>query len=149
MSTPKELAIREVERTTDALFRDIDSFPLDRWREPAVGKANDLFGVLEHLLDCEPWWLINIGVPKEEWPPLREPDSFGSAQEMIDAYRGTRDHLLGLLREKPDEFFETRPETCEYGDFLQSGAELCFYMAEHDYYHNGQIQMLEMALQSE
>lgn len=148
MPTPKELAIREVERTTDAFFRDIKSFPLSRWRESPGGNANDLFGVLKHLLECEGWWLINIGVPREQWPSLRGPDSCGSAEEMIEAYRQARDHLLGVLRGQPEEFFETRPETCEYGDFLQSGAELCFYMAQHDYYHNGQIQMLEMALQS-
>ena len=65
---------------------------------------------------------------------------------MVEAYRKAREHLLGLLRAKPDEFFETRVPTSEYGDFLQSGAELCFYLAQHDYYHNGQIQMLEMAL---
>jgi hypothetical protein len=38
--------------------------------------------------------------------------------------------------------------TCEYGG-LKSGAELCLYIGEHDFYHAGQIWMLEMAFSAE
>lgn len=145
MPTPKELAIRALKRTTDALFRDLKDFPLERWREKPGGDANDLFGILLHLIQCEPWWLDNIGIPEAERPSLPKPGEYQSAEQMMETLRDARRHLRGILEERPDTFFEEPVPTCKYGH-LHSGAELFLYAAEHDFYHVGQINMLEMAL---
>jgi uncharacterized damage-inducible protein DinB len=143
--TPKELALRALNRTGDVLFRDLSSFPLDRWREKPGGQANDLFGILLHLIQCEPWWLDNIGILEGERPPLPKPEEYGSAEEMVETLRKARGHRLELLEDRPEGFFEDPVPTCKYGH-LHSGAELFLYAAEHDFYHVGQINMLQMAL---
>jgi uncharacterized damage-inducible protein DinB len=145
MPTPKELALRALKRTTDAIVHDVRQFPLDRWRESPGGEANDLFGILLHLIECEPWWLDNIGIPENERPPLPKPEEYGSAEDMLQTFRKARKHLLSVLGDRPDGFFENPVPTCKYGR-LHSGAELFLYAAEHDFYHVGQINMLQMAL---
>ncbi len=145
MPTPKELAIRALRRTTDAIARDARQFPLNRWRESPGGEANDLFGILLHLIQCGPWWLENIGVPEAERPALPERHEYQSAEQMLETFRKGRDHLLGILEQRPDEFFDNPVPACKYGH-LHSGAELFLYAAEHDFYHVGQINMLQMAL---
>jgi uncharacterized damage-inducible protein DinB len=143
--TPKELAIRALRRTTDAIARDVDQFPLDRWRESPGGQVNDLLGILLHLIQCGPWWLENIGIPEAERPPLTGRDEYQSVEQTLETFRKGREHLLGILEERPDEFFESPVPDCHY-DHLHSGAELFLYAAEHDFYHVGQINMLQMAL---
>lgn len=145
MPTPKQLAIRALRRTTDAIVHDVRQFPLDRWHESPGGEANDLFGVLLHLIQCGPWWLLNIGMPGADRTPLPGRDEYQSAEQMLETFRKGRDHLLGILEERPDEFFENPVPDCHYGH-LHSGTELFLYAAEHDFYHVGQINMLQMAL---
>jgi len=137
-----------VERTSAQFAGALRGFPRARWRDSPAGQANSLAGILQHLLDCEPWWSVNIGVPVGERPARVEVSRCQSVAAAMRAFGAARNGLLSRLRELPDSFFETRPATCHYGG-LQSGAELCLYIAEHDFYHQGQIAMLGMALTSE
>ena len=148
MPTAKELALRALRRTTRQLRHVTRGFPLERWRESPGGEANSLFGVLEHLVSCEDWWLHNIG----EQPRLdaaarrRQIAACASAQEMLELLWSARRRLMRLLRQRPDASYERPVPTSRYGSRLQSGAELCCYIGEHDFYHAGQIAMLAMAL---
>jgi len=142
--TPKELAIRAIGRTTDAVFRDADRVPRKRWEEPAAPGAGSLRTVLTHLIFCEDWWLISISIPEGERPPVPDLAKIRSAKKMLDVLRAAREHLLEVLRGLPNTFFERPVPTCQYGD-LKTGADLMLYAAEHDYYHVGQINTLTMA----
>jgi uncharacterized damage-inducible protein DinB len=145
MPTPKELALRALRRTTDNFHGVMEEFPLDRWRESPGGEANDLFGILTHLIECERWWRMNIGVPEDERPAMPTAEERESAEQVVEVFRRAREGLIQLLSDRPDEFFEQPVPECHYGN-LHSGAELFLYAAEHDFWHLGQIKMLEMAL---
>ena len=143
MATPKVLALRAIVRTTDHFTRALRGFPSDRWRDAPGGEAKSLLDILQHLADCEPWWLLNIGVPEEERPPEPDLRACESADEALRLFRQARRRLRAILAKKPDEFFEQRFPSRYYGR-LHSGAELCLYIAEHDFYHTGQIETLKM-----
>lgn len=144
MLTPKELALKALRRTTDVILHSAAGVPADRWREGPVGCANCLCEVLEHLVKCEDWWLINVGVPVGERPPVPDASQAASAAEAAALFAAARRHLIDHLSSLPEGFFEAAVPACRYELFC-SGAELVHYMAEHDSYHDGQIQMLEMA----
>ncbi len=146
MPTPKTLALRALERTTDCFREAIADFPLELWRRSPGGQANSLLGILEHLIWCEDWWRLNIGSSeREDEATIRSKiDACQSAGDLVDYFISARGRLLEMIAELPDEFFGSPVPTCEYGN-LKSGAELCFYIGEHDFYHSGQVRMLEMA----
>ena len=146
MPTPKELALRALERTTGCLRESFSTFPADHWRDAPGGQANSLLGVLGHLCGVEQWWRQNLGCDdRSDWRTAEEQAmASASLSEVLAQFSSARDGLLAFLAERPDSFFGSPVPTCEYGN-LQTGAELCLYMGEHDFYHAGQIQMLEMA----
>ncbi len=146
MATPKELALRALARTTECLRESFAAFPKRRWRESPRGQASSLVEVLEHLYRCEYWWRGNLGLERGEthWPALPTLPKCRSVAQAVRHFDEARDGMLTLLAGKPDEFFENPVPTCRYGGLL-TGAELCLYLGEHDFYHAGQIRMLEMA----
>jgi len=148
MPTAKDLALRALQRTTKVLRDVTGRFPLDRWRESPGGQANSLFGVLDHLVWCEDWWLANIGAEERfsETARRERVAACASAEEMLELVWSGRRLLMRTLRKQPDTFWENPVPTSHYGNRFQSGAELCCYMAEHDFWHAGQIEMLRMAL---
>jgi len=144
---PKSLALRALERTTKCLWESFASFPKRRWRESPGGRANSFQGVLTHLYWCEDWWRLNIGStePDDEEIIRQQLEACSSARELIALFNRRRRRLLRILAAQPEGFFDDPVPTCHHGG-LRTGAELCLYMGEHDFYHAGQIQMLEMAL---
>ena len=148
MPTPKQLVLNALERTTDGILRDVAQVPADRWRDSPAGRAKSLCDVLGHLIECEDWWLISLGVPAAERPPVPGLGEVGSAEQAAALFSAARRHLLDLLSGLADSFFENAVPTCEYGG-LQTGADLLLYTAGHDFYHDGQIQMLELAFSAE
>jgi len=146
MPTAKELALRALERTTGCLRESFAAFPADHWRDAPQGRANSLLGVLGHLCGVEQWWRQNLGYEdRSDWRTAEgQARASASLPEVLAQFNAARDGLLGWLAGRPDSLFESPVPTCEYGN-LRTGAELCLYMGEHDFYHAGQIQMLEMA----
>ena len=144
MTTPKQLVLNALERTTRDIVRDAARVPADRWRDSPAGSANSLCEVLGHLIECEDWWLINLGVPDAERPPVPSLEGVESGEAAAALFSAARQHLLDHLSGLPDSFFENRVPACQYGG-MATGADLLLYTAEHDFYHDGQIQMLEMA----
>jgi len=146
MPTPRELALRALDRTTRCLRESFDAFPQDRWRESPRGQANSLREVLGHLCGVEQWWRENLGwEDRSDWSTAEQQALAAEALDHVLAqFTAAREGLLRFLTERPDSFFESPLPSCRYGG-LQTGAELCLYMGEHDFYHAGQIQMLEMA----
>lgn len=144
MPTPKQLVINALTRTTREVIKDSANVPAGRWQDVPAGRAKSLREVLKHLIECEGWWLVNIGVPREERPPLPDLSPVQSPEEMVGLFRAAREHLMGVVRGLPESFFDNRVPTSDYED-LETGADLLLYTAEHDYYHDGQIQMLELA----
>jgi uncharacterized damage-inducible protein DinB len=146
MPTPKELSLRALERTTKCLRESFEAFPSESWQEAPRSGTSSFADVLSHLYGVEHWWRLNIGCED------REDDATigqrlavcASADDLVALFDHARDGLLSLLAEKPDAFFENPVPTCHYGG-LKTGADLCLYMGEHDFYHAGQVQMLEMA----
>lgn len=144
MPTAKELALGALRRTSEQFDRIMEDFPVDRWQESPKGFANPLRGVLEHLVDVEGWWLINIGEPESGACDPGDPRSVASANELAEMLRAARTALLELLDANPDGFFNNPLPTCRY-PHLTTGADLCVYMSQHDFYHYGQVEMLKMA----
>lgn len=147
MSTVKQLVINALTRTGDPIVHDAPEVPPDRWQESPAGQAKSLRQVLEHLIQCEDWWLINLGVPEQERPPVPDLTRPTSAREMAGLFRAAREHLIGVVHDLPDGFFDNPVPACHYGG-LRTGADLLLYAAEHTFYHDGQIQMLELAFRS-
>lgn len=146
--TVKELVIRALEHTTDDLMSHANGVPRRRWEEPAAPGAGSLRTILTHLILCEDWWLINIGVPENERPPVPNLAVVNSAKKMLDLLRAAREHLLEVLRGLPNGFYERPVPTCHYGG-MRTGADLILYASQHDYYHLGQLCTLAMAFGKE
>jgi uncharacterized damage-inducible protein DinB len=104
--------------------------------------------VLQHLIDCEWWWLANLGIPLGERPPKPSARRHKSAQGMVTVFRDAREHLVAVLEALPDTFFEQPVSTSHYPQF-RNGAELMLYASQHDFYHLGQINTLELAFREE
>jgi len=144
MPTHRQAVINSLTRTGRVVLHSAADVPPDRWQDSPGGHANSLREVLQHLIECENWWLENIGVPQEERPPQPDFAALRSAEEMAQVFGAARRHLLGVVERLPDSFFEEPVPACRYGS-LNTGADLLHYAAEHTNYHDGQIQMLEMA----
>ena len=144
MPTHKQFVLNALTRTGDAIVEDTANVSAERWEEVPAGCCSSLREVLQHLIECEDWWLGNIGVPREERPPQPDLAAVASAEEMAGVFTAARRHLLGVVEALPESFFEHPAPACRYGS-LRSGADLLHYAAEHTFYHDGQIQMLEMA----
>ncbi len=144
MPTSRQLVVSALRRTGDAVPEDASRVPPDRWEDAPAGGMRSLRQVLQHLIECEDWWLQNMGVPESERPSAPDLASMESAATMAGVFASARSHLVRVVEDLPEEWFHRRPPACEYGD-LQTGADLLHYAAEHTYYHDGQIQMLEMA----
>jgi uncharacterized damage-inducible protein DinB len=146
MPTPKELSLRALQRTSKCLRESFAAFPAEHWRESPRGQANSLREVLGHLCGVEHWWRENLGwSDRSDWGTAQgEALAAATLAEVLEQFDAARDGLLQFLAEQPDAFFENPVPACQYGG-LQTGADLCLYMGEHDFYHAGQVQMLEMA----
>ncbi|MBD3174938.1 MAG: DUF664 domain-containing protein [Armatimonadia bacterium] len=140
--TAKQLALRTLNRTTDYLKEHFDRVPPERLDDSPGGSAPSLRWVIQHLIDCEGWWLVNFGAEPPK-PPFaaREPED-ADAAALWAVFAEARQHVLGVLEGLDDEFFETHPESAHY-DPTWTGAELCFYIGEHDFHHAGEMAMLE------
>jgi uncharacterized damage-inducible protein DinB len=144
MVTPKALALQALRHTTTALTRCLAQFPKDHWQDSAGGAAKSAEAVLAHVLQAERFWRLNIGVPVApgEVPPRRRGRG-DSPADQIERFRQLRRRLNEILEASPDAFFENPVPTCRYPQYA-TGAALCLYIARHDYYHDGQLRMLEM-----
>jgi len=141
---PKQLTVRALARTGRSLVRAAGRVPADRWQDSPCGRARSLRVILRHLIDCEWWWLANLGIPAADRPRKPPLSRCESAREMITIFRDARKHLLSVLEALPAGFFEMPVPTSKYPQFT-TGAELMLYASQHDFYHLGQINALEMA----
>jgi len=144
--TPKLLAVRALTRTGRCLVRAVGRVPAERWEDSPRGKARSLRLILRHLVDCEWWWLENLGIPPDERPAKPRLGKCQSAKEMVAVFREARKHLLCVLEALPESFFGTPVPTSRYPN-LRTGAELMLYASQHDFYHLGQINTLELAFE--
>lgn len=148
MLSHKQSVINALARTGSGVVYDASAIPPDRWEVFPAGCMSSLREVLQHLIACENWWLENIGVPEGERFPCPELAAVESAEGMTGIFAAARQHLLKAVEGLPDSFFDNPAPACRYDD-LGTGADLLHYAAEHTFYHDGQIQMLETAFMSQ
>jgi uncharacterized damage-inducible protein DinB len=142
--TAKALAVRALDRTGKCIVRAAGRVPAERWQDSPGGKARSLRVVLRHLTDCEWWWLVNLGIPLAERPRKPPLGRCESPKELTAVFRQARKHLLTVLEALPDSAFD-EPSPAGHYPQLTSLAELMLYASQHDFYHLGQINTLELA----
>jgi uncharacterized damage-inducible protein DinB len=144
MPPTRQLVVNALRRTGDAIAEDVPRVPADRWEAFPAGCMSSLREVLQHLIECEDWWLENIGVEPADRLAPTDFAALGTASDMAAAFTAARAHLIGIVESLPEEWFHAPSPACRYGD-LTTGGDLLLYAAEHTFYHDGQIQMLETA----